>query len=96
MSPQMDAIPTVKANWLPITEFEQRPLRFWFRPANPDMNEGTKGRCAAPARENGGEAGIRTLGGHKPSLDFESSPFGHSGTSPGTRFRQHARWYEQQ
>ena len=30
----------------------------------------------------GGEAGIRTLGGLAPSLDFESSPFGRSGTSP--------------
>ena len=30
----------------------------------------------------GGEGGIRTLGSPKGSLDFESSPFGHSGTSP--------------
>ena len=30
----------------------------------------------------GGEAGIRTLGGVTPTLDFESSPFGRSGTSP--------------
>ena len=31
---------------------------------------------------NGGEGGIRTLGTLARSLDFESSPFGHSGTSP--------------
>ena len=30
----------------------------------------------------GGEGGIRTHGPRKGSLDFESSPFGHSGTSP--------------
>ena len=30
----------------------------------------------------GGEAGIRTLGARKDTLDFESSPFGRSGTSP--------------
>lgn len=33
----------------------------------------------------GGEGGIRTHGRLMPSLDFESSPFGHSGTSPGRR-----------
>ena len=32
--------------------------------------------------KNGGEAGIRTLGRVTPSIDFESIPFGHSGTSP--------------
>ncbi len=31
---------------------------------------------------NGGEAGIRTLGGRKSSPDFESGPFDRSGTSP--------------
>lgn len=31
---------------------------------------------------NGGEGGIRTLGPPKGSPDFESGPFGHSGTSP--------------
>ena len=36
------------------------------------------------ARKSGGEAGIRTLGGLAPSLDFESSPFNRSGTSPKT------------
>ena len=37
---------------------------------------------AAPPFGSGGEAGIRTLGGHKPSLVFETSPFDRSGTSP--------------
>ena len=32
---------------------------------------------------NGGEGGIRTPGRLAPSTDFESAPFGHSGTSPG-------------
>ena len=31
---------------------------------------------------DGGEGGIRTHGPRKESLDFESSPFDHSGTSP--------------
>ena len=30
----------------------------------------------------GGEAGIRTLGAREGTTDFESVPFGHSGTSP--------------
>ena len=30
----------------------------------------------------GGEGGIRTLGTVARALDFESSPFDHSGTSP--------------
>jgi hypothetical protein len=33
----------------------------------------------------GGEGGIRTHGTRKGTLDFESSPFGHSGTSPASR-----------
>jgi hypothetical protein len=32
--------------------------------------------------KNGGEGGIRTLGTVARALDFESSPFDHSGTSP--------------
>ena len=36
-------------------------------------------RCAINL---GGEAGIRTLGTREGTLDFESSPFDHSGTSP--------------
>jgi hypothetical protein len=39
---------------------------------------------------NGGEAGIRTLGWIAPSIDFESIPFGHSGTSPAS-FREQAK-----
>ncbi len=31
---------------------------------------------------NGGEGGIRTLGRVAPTLDFESSTFDHSATSP--------------
>ena len=34
---------------------------------------------------SGGEGGIRTHGRMTPSLDFESSPFNRSGTSPGCR-----------
>ena len=30
----------------------------------------------------GGEAGIRTLGGDKPSTVFKTAAFGHSATSP--------------
>ena len=30
----------------------------------------------------GGEGGIRTLGTREGTTDFESVPFGHSGTSP--------------
>ena len=32
----------------------------------------------------GGEGGIRTHGTLARTPDFESGPFGHSGTSPGT------------
>ena len=32
--------------------------------------------------EDGGETGIRTLGGIAATIDFESIPFGHSGISP--------------
>ena len=35
--------------------------------------------------KNGGEGGIRTHGTRKGTLDFESSPFGHSGISPNAR-----------
>ena len=31
---------------------------------------------------NGGETGIRTLGGLTPTTVFETAPFDHSGTSP--------------
>ena len=34
------------------------------------------------ARSNGGETGIRTLGGLAPTTVFETAPFDHSGTSP--------------
>ena len=34
------------------------------------------------ARLNGGETGIRTLGGLAPTTVFETAPFDHSGTSP--------------
>ena len=34
---------------------------------------------------NGGEAGIRTLGGDKPSTVFKTAAFGHSATSPKER-----------
>ena len=33
-------------------------------------------------RGNGGERGIRTLGGLAPTTVFETAPFNHSGTSP--------------
>ncbi len=33
-------------------------------------------------RGNGGETGIRTLGGLAPTTVFETAPFDHSGTSP--------------
>ena len=36
--------------------------------------------------EIGGEGGIRTLGTRKGTPDFESGPFGLSGTSPRARF----------
>ena len=32
--------------------------------------------------DSGGGSGIRTHGRENPSLDFESSPFDHSGTPP--------------
>ena len=35
---------------------------------------------------SGGEGGIRTHGRVAPTLDFESSTFDHSATSPGTAF----------
>ena len=36
----------------------------------------------ALSRDNGGETGIRTLGGLAPTTVFETAPFDHSGTSP--------------
>ena len=33
-------------------------------------------------RDDGGERGIRTLGGVAPTTVFETAPFDHSGTSP--------------
>ena len=42
------------------------------RPRNPGMFAGS----------NGGETGIRTLGGLAPTTVFETAPFDHSGTSP--------------
>ena len=45
----------------------------------------------------GGEGGIRTHGTDNRTLDFESSPFDHSGTSPptGCRFYSflHLNWH---
>ena len=37
-----------------------------------------------PNEDNGGETGIRTLGGVAPTTVFETAPFDHSGTSPHT------------
>ncbi len=34
------------------------------------------------SRSNGGETGIRTLGGVTPTTVFETAPFDHSGISP--------------
>ena len=39
-------------------------------------------RHSAADEHGGGEAGIRTLGARKDTPDFESGPFGRSGTSP--------------
>ncbi len=44
-----------------------------------------KGPCGPLFHGYGGEGGIRTPGPRKGSLDFESSPFDRSGTSPGWR-----------
>lgn len=38
--------------------------------------------------DNGGETGIRTLGGLAPTTVFETAPFDHSGTSPRGSVRQ--------
>ena len=35
---------------------------------------------------NGGEAGIRTLGGDQPSTVFKTAAFGRSATSPKERY----------
>ena len=48
------------------------------------------------AKENGGEGGIRTHGERKPTVDFESTAFDHSATSPqqvqhASGFRRRAR-----
>ena len=48
----------------------------------PKSQEGPAQELARGGASDGGEAGIRTLGGQKPSLVFETSPFDHSGTSP--------------
>ena len=42
----------------------------------------TKKRAFADAFFFGGEGGIRTLGGPKPTTVFETVPFNHSGTFP--------------
>ena len=42
----------------------------------------TQFRGDGPKRSYGGEGGIRTPGSPKGTTDFESAPFGHSGTSP--------------
>ena len=41
---------------------------------------------------NGGEGGIRTPGPPEGTTDFESAPFGHSGTSPGAGRGPRAMW----
>ncbi len=41
--------------------------------------------CKFMEWDNGGEAGIRTLGTRKGSTVFETAPFDHSGTSPTTQ-----------
>ena len=38
--------------------------------------------CATTGPEGGGEGGIRTHGKRKPTVDFESTAFDHSATSP--------------
>ena len=44
-------------------------------------------------RGNGGGGGIRTHGREDPTLDFESSPFDHSGTPPrGPELSRSDRW----
>ena len=40
---------------------------------------------------NGGEAGIRTLGGDKPSTVFKTAAFDHSATSPDPGIYNSAR-----
>ncbi len=47
----------------------------------PSTNKYKKGR-KAPFFIYGGEAGIRTLGGDKPSTVFKTAAFDHSATSP--------------
>ena len=42
----------------------------------------TRGVFGPFSGENGGETGIRTLGGLAPTTVFETAPFDHSGTSP--------------
>ena len=41
----------------------------------------------------GGEAGIRTLGGDKPSTVFKTAAFGHSATSPKPTIIQQLFFY---
>ncbi len=45
-------------------------------------------RHQKPVRVSGGEGGIRTPGPREGSTDFESAPFGRSGTSPWPRIIQ--------
>ena len=47
-----------------------------------------EGRHQKPVRVSGGEGGIRTPGPREGSTDFESAPFGRSGTSPWPRIIQ--------
>ena len=48
----------------------------------PESQESPTQNVARGGANNGGEAGIRTLGRLAPSLVFETSPIDHSGTSP--------------
>ena len=43
-------------------------------------------------RRNGGGAGIRTLGGDKPSLVFKTSAFDHSAISPKCAYHNKKLW----
>ena len=46
---------------------------------------GNQPKIQQDSERYGGEAGIRTLGARLDTPDFESGPFGRSGTSPRAR-----------
>ena len=73
-----------RARRVSINEYVTHPARK-SRKAGEYSGAGRKAR--KPLRKNessGGETGIRTLGTVNRTLDFESSPFDHSGISPPT------------